>query len=166
MVDKTAGPLPANRYKFPSDSYEQCYRIYAQTNSRVAAARGCGVSLSTISRRLVQDPIFKEGMMEAKALYIHGLEAEAHRRAITGVTQTKPGPGGAMYPVTTYSDALLIHMLKKADPKKHGDKLVVDHQEAPEMPIGLESLTEENQDRLRIILESSVEVDPKQLGSG
>lgn len=162
MTDNTSGILPMNAYKFPPAAYENFFRVLAKTGNRAAAAASCGVHRTTISRRVVQDPKFKEGLEQAKAMFVASLEAEALRRGVQGVTQTKPGVGNTSYQVTTYSDALLIHMLKKADPKKHGDKIQVEH-EAPEMPIGLESLTEENQDRLRIILESSVETEPKRL---
>ena len=162
-------PLPVNSYKFPPYAYEKCFEVYGRTNSRIAAADACGVSLSTINRRLVQDPAFKEGMLEAKSRYIHTLEAEAHRRAVEGVTQEKPGPGGVIFTVTAFSDALLLHMLKKADPAKHGDKVQIDQTVQVENPVGLESLSKDNRDRLKIILESAVDaeiVETKELENG
>ncbi len=166
MTDHTSGILPMNAYKFPPAAYENFFRILAKTGNRAAAAAACGVHRTTISRRVVQDPKFKEGLEQAKAMFVATLEAEALRRGVDGVTQTKPGPGNTSYEVTTYSDALLLHMLKKADPAKHGDKIQVDTTEKTEIPIGLESLTEENQDRLRIILESSIDITPKAIEPG
>ena len=163
---------PINAYKFTPEIQRLAVKVYSETNSRVEAAKAAGVSLSTLERHLKVDPQLQEAMKEAKAVYVRNLEAEAHRRAVTGVTQSKPGPGGVWYDVTTYDTALLLHLLKKADPERHGDTKTVEVKHTKSDAIDVSRLSPEKQELLRALLESKpaqqieVTVEKEELDSG
>ena len=147
---------PINARVFTPDMQRLACKIYSETGSRVAAADACGVSLRTVVRHLRADPMFREAMEHAKAMIVHRLEKEAMRRGVEGVTQSKPGPGGIFYDETKYDTALLIHMLKKLDPEKHGDKTIVEHKQDQAESIGLENLSPENLILVEQILKSQL----------
>jgi len=150
MTDPSNGLVPEG-YKFTYEAQRAACRIYAETGSRSAAAKGSGVSLHTVDRRIKNDPTFRAAMVEAKAAFVRHLEAAAIERATVGVTQRKPGPGGIFYDHTTFSDTLLIHMLKKADPSRHGDKQVIQVDDGT-TSLGMENLTPEAREQIKQIL--------------
>lgn len=140
-------------YKFTPEAQKLLLDNYQETGNRVAACEAIDITLRTLERKLAADPDFRARFEHAKGLYVRSLEAEARRRAVDGVTQTKPGPGGTFYDVTTYSDTLLLHLLKKADPDRHGDKATIDVNHKHSGKIGLEKLSAEGRERLRLVLE-------------
>jgi hypothetical protein len=149
-----------NAYKFTPEVQRLAIKVYSETNSRVKAAKAAGVHLATLERHLQRDPTFRECMLQAKAVYVAKLEEEAYRRAVTGVTQSKPGPGGVWYDVTTYDTALLLHLLKKADPARHGDTKTVEVKHTKSTAIDLEQLSPEKRELLRQLLESELKSTP------
>jgi len=143
--------VPANPTKFTIEAQRVAVEAYRNSGNRQFAAEAAGISLTTLDRRRRNDPTFREAMDEAKAAFVRKLEAAAYVRAVNGVTQRKPGPGGTMYDQTTYSDQLLIHLLKRHDKAHRFDqKHVVEHKEAGS--IGLEALPQDAREQIREIL--------------
>jgi len=150
MKDNQLSPIKGNRFT-PQVQRLAC-RIYAETPSIADVADACGVSVRTIRRHLAADPTFAECMDHARSQFVGKLEKAAFERATEGHTQSKPGPGGIFYDVTTKSDALLIHLLKKLAPEVHGDKTIVQHIDDNNQSMDLENLTPENRALLEQIL--------------
>ncbi len=151
MENEVQSGLVGPGYKFTFEAQRAACVLYSQTGSRSAAAEAAGVSLSTVDRRYRNDPTFRAAMVEAKAAFVRYLERAAIDRAVEGVTQSKPGPGGVFYDQTVYSDALLIHMLKKMDPERHGDKQIVQIDDST-TSLGVENLTPEARQQIKQIL--------------
>lgn len=147
---------PTNPYKFTAAARRAAIRTMAATGNRQAAAEAAGVSLSYLKKfmgDLSRDPEFRDAMEEAKAAYIRTLEAEAHRRAVNGWDEERMGPGGMIYAVRKFSDALLIHLLKKKAPEEHGDRVVVDQNTQVSGTLNLEALSPESRELIRQIIE-------------
>jgi hypothetical protein len=134
---------PARRpAKFFPSVRELAYKVYANTASIADVAGACGVSTRTIKLYLQNDPEFRENMDTAREQFVAKLEKAAVEQA-KGIIQTTPGPGGIWYDKTVYSPQLMIHLLKRLSPDKHGDKVVHEHKAAA-LSMGLESLSLEN----------------------
>lgn len=92
-----------------------------------AAAARAGCAPSTLWKALHADPDFVDALEMAKGVFLATLEAEAHRRAVTGV-ETVKGIDAKGKPImhTVYSDPLLIKLMVANGPEKHGHTLRVD----------------------------------------
>ena len=83
-----------------------------------------GVRPATFLARLKEDPEFDLQIQQARATFLAKLESEAFRRAVDGFDVPMTVAGGREV-VKKFSDQLLLHLLKKNSPEKHGDKLEV-----------------------------------------
>lgn len=83
-----------------------------------------GVKPYTLSARLKDDPEFDLEIQQARSTFLAKLEAEATRRAVEGwdVPITIAGEADVQ---RKFSDQLLLHLLKKNAPEKHGDRVDV-----------------------------------------
>lgn len=138
--------------KFTPVAQDQAIEVYAKTRSRIAAADAAGISGRTLEWYLANDPDFASRFKDAGDRFVKGLEDEAYRRAVEGVSVPKTVAGTSVN-VTEYSDSLLLHLLKKNAPEKHGDKQVVKHEGAIKKEIGIGELDAEDREMLRRMLE-------------
>jgi hypothetical protein len=83
-----------------------------------------GVKPGWLGVLLKRDEEFDLEIQQARAVFLSKLEAEAFRRAVEGwdVPITIAGQADV---VRKFSDQLLLHMLKKSAPDKHGDKVEI-----------------------------------------
>ena len=156
-------PKGRTAYKFTKSAQDAACRAMARTGSRLEAALAAGISYSWLGSKLADDDDFRERMEQAHAEYVSTLEKEAHRRAVEGWDEDRMGAGGIMYQVRKFSDALLLHLLKKNDPEKHGDKVVVDQKTVTVSPadIGLDKLSLEERRQLLQLMDRMTEDDPE-----
>ena len=140
--------------RFDAELKDIAVRIFQESCSKQLAAKACGITVQTLNAHMRTDTDFRDRMTGARLDYAQVLQAEAFRRAVDGVTQTKPGPGGIMYDVTTYSDTLLLHLLKKLHPEVHADKIVVEKTVKHE-GLSVEQLSPEQRTKLQAILKES-----------
>ncbi len=92
------------------------------------------------------DDQFAAGWREAELVSTEVLEAEARRRAVTGVPRLKFDRGvavtdpstGEPYVENEYSDTLLIFLLKARAPEKYRERVQMQHADADgkRLPIG------------------------------
>jgi hypothetical protein len=98
---------------------------YRETGNIRLACDASQISRST-HYRWVDDPDYAEEFEQAKADAVDVLEAEARRRAVTGILEPvgwyKGEAGGT---VRRYSDTLLIFLLKGAAPEKYRERVEV-----------------------------------------
>ncbi len=97
---------------------------------------------------------FRDACEVAIGEYLCELEEAATTRAIEGVVEIRQGKDGKPYEVTKYDTPLLIHLLKANGRAKHGDKVEVEAQEAPNKTIApaLRLLPEADKDQLRALV--------------
>lgn len=81
------------------------------------AANAAGVDRSNAYQRRLRNPTFAERWDEAIQAATDAIEAEAFRRAVTGVEEVVYYLGKPCGRITRYSDRLLIALLKKHIPK-------------------------------------------------
>lgn len=86
-------------------------REYGKTGKMQHSARTAGISCRTIQKWRATYPEFDEQYEDAHQHYIDVLRTAAFQRAVYGVTN--PGKHGD---ITTYSDNLLMFLMKQADP--------------------------------------------------
>ncbi len=146
-------------YKFNEQAKKQAIRAYAATANRTAACDAAGISLTCLEDHLKHDKEFEAKFKHAKGQYIEGLEKEALRRAVEGWDEDRMGAGGVLYGVKKFSDALLLHLLKKKAPEEHGDSMKIDQTTVVSGSLGLEQLSRESRDQLRQILERETDVE-------
>lgn len=99
--------------------------ILRDAGTRVKAARQAGIAYATVMARRRDDPEFAAAEDEALDEAADLLEAEARRRAFEGVERTKivnVGGEAREYVETTYSDTLLMFLLKGQRPDKFADR--------------------------------------------
>jgi len=153
MAGQKKKPGPKGPIKFNDQAQAAAVRAMQQTGNRVVAADAAGVSLTTIEVYLRDKPEFRTAMDHAKAQYVAHLEKEALRRAVEGWDEDRMGAGGMTYAIRKFSDALLLHLLKKKDPEQHGDSVKIDQTTRVSGSLGLDKLSRESRDQLRQILE-------------
>lgn len=91
-----------------------------------AAARLVGVGRRTAYEWREQDPALAQAWDEAVAEYVDGLEAEADRRAVEGVSKPLFYKGTRLKAdVREYSDTLLIFRLKALRPQQYRERVQV-----------------------------------------
>ena len=97
----------------------------AECGVRSTACKQAGVSTTSVSKWLRNDPEFALAYDEAIEESLDLLESEARRRAFEGVDRTRyvgTGENAREYIETTYSDTLLIFLLKGGRPDKFADR--------------------------------------------
>lgn len=107
----------------------------AETGNVSRAAEVAGVDRRTHYRWLKEDEDYAERASDAMDQAADYLEGEARRRATEGLRQYKFDKGvPILHPVTkepyyehSYSDTLLIFLLKGARPEKYRDRQQVEH---------------------------------------
>ena len=94
------------------------------TGNMTRAARAAKVARKTVYEWMEWYPEFKEAVEEVRASWVEGIEEEAYRRAVEGVTEPvgwyKGEPGGY---VQKYSDSLMAVLLKGNLPEKYADRV-------------------------------------------
>ena len=90
-----------------------------------AVAAAGGISTAYLYQKIEQDPEWKEQVEQAKADYLTTLEREATRRAVQGWDVPVTVAGGREV-VRKFSDPLLVHLLKRNAPEKHGDRMQIE----------------------------------------
>ena len=108
---------------------------FAQTGNVYESCRTVGVGRSTVYHWQEMDDQFAAGWREAELTATEVLEAEARRRAASGVRRLKFDKGqpiinpetGEPYVELEYSDTLLIFLLKARAPEKYRDRFDVKH---------------------------------------
>jgi hypothetical protein len=107
--------------------------VYEETGRLTEAARIAGVSRQTHYNRVATDAAYRKAFEEAEERAAQTLEDEAVRRAVTGVRQPVMYQGKlvklgrrTLY-VTTYSDMLLLALLKRFRPHLYRDQAVTEH---------------------------------------
>ncbi len=91
-----------------------------------SAAKKAKIARSGHIRWLVNDTKYAERFDQLRADRVEEFEAEAARRAVTGVTRHMTVAGESVE-ITVYSDALLMFILKAERPEKYRDRREVRH---------------------------------------
>lgn len=89
------------------------------------AAREAGTTRTTVVNWRKSDPEFDEAYREAEEEAADHLEQEATRRAVEGVTRQKmlgSGDNALLVEETTYSDPLLMFLLKARRPDRFAER--------------------------------------------
>jgi hypothetical protein len=106
---------------------------YEQTGRVNEAARIAGIGRKTHYRKLATDPAYRQAFELAEERAGQALEDEAVRRAVTGIRRPVMYKGKAvklgrrtLY-VTTYSDMLLLALLKRFRTALYNGQAVTEH---------------------------------------
>ena len=91
-----------------------------------SAAKRAKVGRTSHIRWLATDPKYAERFNQLRADRVEEFEAEAARRAVTGVTRPMTVAGESVE-ITEYSDALLMFILKAERPEKYKERHQLDH---------------------------------------
>lgn len=99
----------------------------AEYGNITTAARIAGVDRRTVYKWQEHDDVFTAEFRDAETKATETLEAEARRRAVEGVDKQRrvyDNRGNLIdeYTETTYSDTLLIFLLKARAPEKYRDR--------------------------------------------
>ena len=123
MADKTA------RHK------KAFIAAYRELGNITGAAAAAGVNRSSHYRWLEVDPDYPARFEEAHEAAIDSLEGEARRRAVEGVEKPVFQGGQQVGTIRTYSDVLLIFLLKGAMPEKYAERRRIEQTPSQETPI-------------------------------
>jgi hypothetical protein len=96
---------------------------YAETGSVSAAVRLSKVGRSSHYEWLNDAAEYRSAFREAHSEACDALEAEARRRAVSGIEETVYHQGKPVGTVRKYSDTLLIFLMKGAMPSKYRERL-------------------------------------------
>ena len=120
--------------KFTKDRREVFLRALAETGIVTIAAGAAGITRARAYQVRQQDQGFATAWDEAEQRAADALEAEAWRRAVSGVPEPLVSAGkvvrdddGQPLAIRRYSDNLLIALLKARRPEKFKDRQVVEH---------------------------------------
>lgn len=111
--------------RLTDDHKQRFLALLRDTGNPSVAARGIGFSPSTLKRHREQDEAFAADWQEAVDEAADALEAEARRRAVSGVLREKcigGGKDGKFIEELEYSDSLLLALLKANKPQKFADR--------------------------------------------
>lgn len=97
----------------------------AQSGNVSVACRAAGISRASFYEWQESDPEFKKAAAAAKDEATELLEAEALRRARSGIEEPVFYQGKKCGAVRRYSDTLLIFLLKAARPEKYRERSAV-----------------------------------------
>lgn len=118
---------------------------YRQTGNVSTAMKSAKIARTTFYD-WIKEPEFAEEVKAAEVEATENLEAEATRRAMTGVVEPVFYQGKAVGGIRRYSDTLLIFLLKARNPKKYRENV----------SISIEREMEEVLDRLKNSLPKEV----------
>lgn len=103
-------------------------RVLSQQGNKAVACKSCGIAYVTFCRHYNADPQFAKDVDLAMEEAGDMLEAEAIRRAVSGVeVAVRDKDGIIIGHDMKYSDRLLTLLLKAAKPEKFSDKAQVTH---------------------------------------
>jgi hypothetical protein len=128
----------------------------ARTGNMSAAAVAAKVDTSTVRDHQRSDGRFADAVRHAKLQAAAILEAEARRRAVDGLVRYKFHAGEAIIDPKTkkpyceleYSDALLIFLLKAANPRKYRERHQVEHRHKGKILHAVETLSDADLERI------------------
>lgn len=106
------------------------------------AANAVGVDRSNAYQRRLRNPEFATRWADAIEAATDAIEAEAHRRAVTGVEEPVFYKGVECGRVTRFSDPLLLAMLRRYRPEYRDSGTRVEIANAPGEVLKVESPTE------------------------
>lgn len=86
-----------------------------------------GVSRSALYEARHTDTDFGAAWLEVEEEIVEELEAEAYRRAVTGVQKPLVSAGKYVTDVTEYSDSLLTLLLRARRPERYRERHTVEH---------------------------------------
>ena len=114
--------------KFTADKRLKALESYAEFGQKTKAAREAKVTAKTITRRIADDPEFKEQWEIAGNAFVEKGMQELHDRVFVGQLVEKFGRDGKIIS-STYekSDALLMFHLRAHAPKLYGDRKHIEH---------------------------------------
>jgi len=120
--------------KLTRERQERFLRALAGTGIVSTAAEIAGTSRTRVYELRKRDPTFAVGWEEAEEQAADALEAEAWRRAVSGVPEPLVSAGkivrdddGLPIAIRRYSDTLMIALLKARRPEKFKDRQLVEH---------------------------------------
>jgi len=108
--------------RLTDDHKQRFLALLRTTGNPSVAARGIGFSPSTLKRHRDADEEFATEWLEAQDEAADALEEEARRRAVEGVVREKwvgPADGGHFINEVSYSDTLLLALLKAKKPREY-----------------------------------------------
>lgn len=111
--------LKTGSYVFDLDRQTRFCEEFAKHGRKKQAADSAGVSLATVQRYLSADPVFKDMVFEAQAVYRDHVAEEVYRRAIVGVDKVILGgqfKDEILGYEKVYSDRLLELEAKRVEP--------------------------------------------------
>ncbi len=86
-----------------------------------------GIGRTTVYMERQRNEAFAVAWADVEERSTERMEAEAYRRAVTGVETPLVSAGKLVTTVQTYSDGLLTFMLKARRPDKYRDNVKVEH---------------------------------------
>lgn len=126
---------------------------YAETRNITHSAKLAGVSWFCVHDLRRRSPDFHTLMLKAEAEYVDKIVAEAHRRAVEGVEETRYGSNGPIGVVRRYSDRLLEILLKRyAAEFRETTTTRVEHAHVVDLDALVRRLPAEKRSQLREIL--------------
>jgi len=122
------------KLKLNRDRQQRFLTALAETGIVSVAVEIAGTSRTRVYELRKRDSAFAEAWEEAEEQAADALEAEAWRRAVTGVPEPLVSAGkvvrdddGQPLAIRRYSDTLLLALLKARRPEKFKDRAVVEH---------------------------------------
>lgn len=106
---------------FSDDDKQSFLDTLARTGVILDACTAIGCSRSTVTLWR-NDPQFNEAYEQALLDAADGLESEARRRAVEGVVRVRFDKAGNAYDEITYSDPLLLALLKARKPHEFAER--------------------------------------------
>jgi hypothetical protein len=114
---------------------------FRQHGNATTAAEACELSRDTPYQWRKRDQKFRAAWEEAEIEATDRLEAEAHRRAVEGVTRNRYSrDGNLILEETVYSDRLLMFLMKARDPGKYREHFALEHSGPHGGPIEIEAI--------------------------
>lgn len=125
--------IPEDPYKFDDRARKAFMKAYALTGRIAAACKAAGISLTYAYQRRKIDEELDAEMTAAYDVYRSSIEAEIHRRAITGVTEKRFHQGSPIQdfelddegqPIVDDNGEIVLH---HAIIRKYSDTLLLAH---------------------------------------
>lgn len=113
-------------HDFSATKQKRYLKVLEETGNRMTAAASVGVDHEICMAFASRNPTFHKRARQAENNFLAELEAEAKRRAVTGVEKDVWYQGEVVGKEKVYSDKLLETLMKANDPDKYGNKSRVD----------------------------------------
>jgi hypothetical protein len=107
---------------FSSTKRNRFLKALELTGNVNSSAASAGVTRATVYALIARNAKFKDQVQLARDKATGSFEAEAHRRAVTGVKEPVFHRGEEVGSVTKYSDTLLQKLLEASDPERYGKR--------------------------------------------